>query len=231
MTLMNLTITADRIAISSDTAIADPVGAPLEGAASTDPLELPKDFAEPSRPVFPPAIAMHRRKIAILPERRRIVAASGMALLTVFAAGFLALWGEGSIEQEVGELAAELSKLREILPSGAASGMVIVGAYEDDLGAAAFMLGSGEGWHPRRLRSGTASVPTPCPTLKGYGELYKRCAGPPGGDVESLHLALAQNQAEAARRGLYRTGPAIGGDLWLAEVDRDGARQGVIGRV
>ncbi|MGD9509155.1 MAG: hypothetical protein AB7I59_05455 [Geminicoccaceae bacterium] len=228
MTILNITVTPELVAISADSAVAELVGPPLEGAATTDPAELPRDFADPASPCFPPIPECYRRKIAVLAEQRRIVAASGSALLTVVATGILALWGSGSLEDELGELVAGLRKLRELASPAAAAGMVIVAGYDDALGAAAFALGSGEDWAPRKLQPGTAAVPVPHPTLAGYADLYRRYVARPGTDVEGLHLALAQNQAEAARRGLYRAGPAIGGELWLAEVDAAGARQRVV---
>ena len=231
MTILTFTVTPDRITISSDSAIADPVGTPMEGGGSADPGELALAFADPEHPVYPPPPTNYRRKIAVLPDRRRIVAGAGMVLPVVAAVGIIAMWGGGALEDELGELVAGLTKVAEIAPLGASSGMVVVGAWEPDRGAVACMLASGNGWRPQPLGLGHAYSPMPHPKIAGHDELVARIFAPPGDDVEALHLALARHQAEAASQGLYKAGPAIGGDLWLAEVDRDGARQRVIGHL
>lgn len=231
MTILNITVTADRVVISSDSAVAQPVGVPLEGETSEDPAALALAFADPDHPVFPPAPTSYRRKIAVLPERRRIVAGAGMVLPVIVATGILALWGGGSIEDELGELFAGLTKLGEVAPAGASSGMVVVGAWEPDLGAVAYALASGTGWRPLQLGIGHAAMPLPHSSISGYADLFRRFMAPPGDDVEQLHRDLADNQAAAARRGLYRAGPAIGGELWMGTVDRQGAHQRVIGRI
>lgn len=231
MTILNLAITPDRITISSDSAVAQPLGTPLEGAASEDPAALALAFADPDHPVYPPAPTAFRRKIAVFPERRRIVAGAGQVLPVIVATGIVAMWGGGSIEDELGELVAGLTKLGEVAPAGASSGMVIVGAWEPDLGAVAYALASGTAWRPLQLGQGYAYSPVPHPSIEGYEDLAGRIMSPPGDDVADVLEALARNQAEAARRGLYRAGPAIGGPLWLAEVHAAGARQRVIGRI
>lgn len=231
MTILILSVTADRVVISSDSAVAQPLGVPLEGETSEDPAALALAFADPDRPVYPPAPTSYRRKIAVLGDRRRIVAGAGKVLPVVAAAGILAMSGGCRLEDELGKLVADLTKLSEVTPAGASAGLVVVATWEEGVGAVAYALASGNAWRPLRLGIGHAASPMPHPSIDGYPDLFDRFMAPPGDDVEQLHRDLALAQSEAARRGLYKAGPTIGGDLWMATVDRDGARQSVIGHV
>ena len=231
MTAVNLTLTATRAWLSADSAMLLAASeAPDTDHWSADPsIVAASAFADP--PVTPRHADWYACKVAAFPESRMLVAGTG-AVLPVRTAMVATSFSQGTgYDVLVANLPLGLRHLTRAAPTAAVGVVFLVGWSDEQGRCCAALLSSGNDWRPVSLQDGHCLSPMPHPDVEGYEDLWALHQAPAGQDVEKLHLAVAMNQTRAARAGWYRSAPAIGGDLTLGEVDRDGARSRVIGHL
>lgn len=232
MTSISITITPRRAWMSTDSAVCeatDADGDAMRGQcrATDDPAAIAAQFADP--PVAPRFADRFGRKLGISPEKRILVAVSGLSAPLMCVCELGQSPAVASLDDIHIRAPYALRALSQERPREAHGIVFAVGWAAGSRRCTGFYFASDDDWTPRELPEGHAFLPRPYSGVKPYAALYELYQRPLGQDVDALHLAAGQAQAEAARRGLYASRPAIGGELLLGEVDEAGARERVLG--
>lgn len=149
--------------------------------------------------------------------------------------------GDGQVAFAWMELVARLSFARDIVELSTFTPMLLANLYRAsgtqvplaivhvgysrlEGACRGFVYNSAEDFKPVRLKRGHHLYsPVPSPDDADYDDLAARWAPAADGvDTESFHVKLAINQHRTYRRGLYRAGAGIGGQLHTASVDSEG---------
>lgn len=225
MTLLIATLCDGFAVVSQDSAIGHQ--SEMDRPASTTPDAHTAAAETLTGNGLPPADqpAAFGCKLLLLPQFHAVIAGTGSYWAFVQYGLILnavaAAWDVTDLDQAAPEA------LRGVLgrfPGGTALTVVQVGYSRQRGNVAGYAYASGDGFKsvPLQLSSHTIT-PTPATDDPGYGEVAERWnAAARGEGTEAFHVSLAACQHRTYRRGLYRDGSLIGGQLHLARIDHAG---------
>ncbi len=229
MTILNATIRRDFVVVSQDTWVM-PKLAGLEelSALATIDVEQASEatFIGDGTPPDSQPCALGS-KIIVVPHLHMLVAGSGCYATLRHWATLLMTRQVASDIRDLEQNARELIRgLRKELPHPGEL-LCFHAGFDREAGCyGGFVCASGDDFVPQRVEAwGHTAVPVPSSDDPAYGALaerWPRCDAPD--ETEAFHIELAKNQEAAWRRGLYRPGVGIGGQLHVARLDRDGLR-------